>query len=265
MTDHLPKGQFNWDAMKIDDRLALIDHTKHLHHLERKTSIYLIDIGRTLTDVKRMLKHGDFLLWLADEFQWSESSANRFMQVFRVFGEEVVLTGLPSHPESKSVNLTDLPEWLTRAQPSAIYALAAASCPAEVREEFVARAEAGERVRYGDVKERIARHRDEQEAEPEPIDEPVIPSPAQAHSTTLAPIPSSSPKGPRLPLAGMATTLEQLRRQWRTIPDWMLEEIEEGSEDADALEAIASSALAIHDRIRAIQKANRKARMRVVQ
>ncbi len=256
MSEDLPKGELDWAGLEVGLRVQLIEKTKHLHFLERRTSEYLLDIGKTLTQVKRMLDHGQFGVWLASEFQWSVHTARRFMRVYEVFGEPEFLTGID--PEPKTSKLRDLHDGLSRMSPSAIYALAAQSVPQEVREEFVAKAEGGERVRYQDVKARLDEHR----AGPEPVDEEelCIPDPSQTHSTTL----TSVQRGPREDLAYVRSRVEESQRLWQQLPSWAVTDIEEGSVDADNLEAIASCALAIHDSARAAQKPARKARMQVV-
>jgi hypothetical protein len=70
----------------------------------------VVEIGRRLTDAKRRLGHGRFLVWLAAEFGWSERTAENFMRVY-------VLRG-------KFANFADLDVPL-----SALYLLAAPSTP----------------------------------------------------------------------------------------------------------------------------------------
>ena len=99
----------------------------------KRTAEDIIEIGRDLIAVKARLPHGQFLPWLKTEFEFSESSANKFMQVAEKFG-------------AKSVNFTDL-------KPAILYALAAPSTPETVRAEVIERAEAGEKITLAEVEQ----------------------------------------------------------------------------------------------------------------
>lgn len=85
-----------------------------------------LDIGRELLAIKDQLGHGHFGAWLRAEFQMSERMAQRNMSAATLF-------------ENKSDIVSFLPA-------TTVYALAAPSTPAPVREAVVARLEAGERI-----------------------------------------------------------------------------------------------------------------------
>jgi hypothetical protein len=101
--------------------------------LMRRTAQGIVDIGQKLLDIKEKLGHGNFLNWLKKEFDWSELTAQRFMQVARQF---------------ESTNLLDL-----EIAPSALYILSAPSTQDSVREEALSRAQAGESITYKAAKE----------------------------------------------------------------------------------------------------------------
>src|SRR4051794_37426713 len=47
----------------------------------------ILDTGRDLLSIKERLGHGHFGRWLAAEFQWTERSAQRYIQAYEVFRE----------------------------------------------------------------------------------------------------------------------------------------------------------------------------------
>lgn len=126
---------FDYKHLDRDIRSRIIDATTRLHVLERKTGEQVLEIGRILIEVKAALGHGQFGAWLESEFGWTYESARRFMRVAEVFGENTQIVGFAL---------------------SALYALASGTVSDEVRQEFIAKAEAGERVTHRDVKARIA-------------------------------------------------------------------------------------------------------------
>jgi hypothetical protein len=95
----------------------------------------IIEIGRRLSESKKLCGHGNWLPWLQREFGWSDDTALRFMQV----GELA---------ESRNVRDLNLPI-------SGLYLLAAPSTTEEARQEVIARAESGGRMSVKDVKELI--------------------------------------------------------------------------------------------------------------
>jgi hypothetical protein len=103
----------------------------HKRHLE---AVY--EIGADLLRAKELLGHGNFLPWLQSEFRWSERTANNYMSIARFF-------------QGKAANFADL-------DIGAAAALAARSTPAEVRDAFLKRAEAGEIITRQEVRERLA-------------------------------------------------------------------------------------------------------------
>jgi len=79
-----------------------------------------------------------FLAWIRAEFEWSQSSAYRFMDVTRAF---------PNLGRHEGAELIDV---------SALYLLARPSTPEPVREAALERAAAGERVSHAAVKDQLA-------------------------------------------------------------------------------------------------------------
>lgn len=115
--------------------------------LMRRTAQDIIEIGRRLIEVKARLGHGQFGAWLATEFEWSQDTATRFMNVAARFS-----------------NIPQIAEFA----PSALYLLAAPSTPDEVREEALERAEAGERITYSTARALVDEHKTPRAAPPAP-------------------------------------------------------------------------------------------------
>jgi hypothetical protein len=126
----------------ISQRTARVlrSHARHIQQLGRRAIRDIVEIGRRLTDAKRLLGHGRFLCWLAAEFGWSGRSAERFMRVFELAHESDKLSdlGLPV---------------------SAFYLLAAPSTPDAAIEEVASRAGNGNGLSLAEVKDIIASSR----------------------------------------------------------------------------------------------------------
>ena len=107
----------------------------------------IIEIGRLLTEAKKIAGHGNWLPWLDREFGWSDSTALRFMQVHTM--------------ALKSVTVTDLDLPLR-----GLYMLAAPSTPEEAREAVIERVENGERLSSRMSRSQIDEARERQTGEP---------------------------------------------------------------------------------------------------
>lgn len=141
---------FNYAALAPGVRTVVETATDRLHVLERKTGEQIIEIGRTLIDVKAHLGHGQFGSWLESEFDWSARTAQRFMRVASVIPD--IRHGVAF--EAK-----------------ALYAIASGDIPDDIREEFIERAEAGERVTHKDVKAAIRQRKPYDDSD---VDYPVV-------------------------------------------------------------------------------------------
>lgn len=140
--DLMPKFQtidFNYSTLDVETSRFIHQQTVEIKALLKKTAQSIIEIGQRLTEVKQKIGHGKFGSWLKSEFNWSVSTANKFMQVSREF---------------KFINFTNL-----EIAPSALYKLAAPSAPAAARKEALQRARAGEYVTYKIAKELIQKYR----------------------------------------------------------------------------------------------------------
>jgi Protein of unknown function (DUF3102) len=104
--------------------VALNEHVIEIRKLARTTISNIVEIGRRLTECKKLAGHGNWLPWLEREFGWSESTALRFMRVYEL---------------GKSVTMTDL-----NLSVMTLYLLAAPSTSEKARTEIIKRAKAGE-------------------------------------------------------------------------------------------------------------------------
>ena len=66
----------------------------------------VIEIGKRLMEAKAQLKHGEWLPWLSEKVEFSETSAQRFMQLAREYGNTSLVGDLGT---SKALVLLALP------------------------------------------------------------------------------------------------------------------------------------------------------------
>jgi hypothetical protein len=116
--------------------VTLAEHAAVIRALGKRVVGDIIEIGRRLTDAKRIAGHGGWLPWLQREFGWSDSAALKFMQVHEMVTKSVKFTDL------------DLPV-------SGLYLLAAPSTPEEAREAVIERAANGEALSLKEVQRMI--------------------------------------------------------------------------------------------------------------
>lgn len=121
-------------SIALSSEIVLAEHAAVIRALGKRVVADIIEIGRRLTDAKRIAGHGNWLPWLEREFGWTEMTAQRFMQVH----DNLAL---------KSNKLLDL-----ELPISGLYLLAAPSTPDEAREAVIQRVEAGEAMSVADVK-----------------------------------------------------------------------------------------------------------------
>jgi hypothetical protein len=117
--------------------VSLAEHAAEIRRLGQRVIGDVIEIGRRLTECRKITGHGNWLPWLNRELGWSHSAALNFMRAFQL-------------AKSKSANFTNL-----NLPISALYLLAAPSTPAAARDEILERAGAGEDIKVADVKKVI--------------------------------------------------------------------------------------------------------------
>jgi hypothetical protein len=98
----------------------------------RRTSEDIIEIGKDLIEVKKLINHGQFGFWLENEFEMTDRTARNFIRVAERFG-------------GKSEVISDF-------KPTILCELASPSTPDEVVEKAQSVAAKGEKVTVADVK-----------------------------------------------------------------------------------------------------------------
>lgn len=84
-----------------------------------------IEIGRRLTEAKEMMEHGNWMNWLADSVDYSQSTANNLMKLFKEYGTDQ-LTLFGDNAESQALGSLSYTQ-----------AVALLGIPSEEREAFV--------------------------------------------------------------------------------------------------------------------------------
>lgn len=130
---------FEYGVLEAEKQRVIQQRTNEIKSLMRRSSQDIIDIGQKLIEVKQQLGHGSFRNWLKFEFNWSVSTATKFMQVWEQF---------------KCVNFTHL-----NITASTLYLIAAPSTPKEARIKVLERASNGENISYIKAKEIVYQYR----------------------------------------------------------------------------------------------------------
>src|SRR5262249_56178356 len=110
----------------------------------KETSENIIEIGKRLTECKKLAGRGNWLPWLDREFGWKEQTARNFMQAYEL--------------SLKSPNFGELD-----VPVSALCLLAAPSTPDAAKTEILARAKTGKSVTVAEVKRVVERHKGRKE------------------------------------------------------------------------------------------------------
>jgi hypothetical protein len=129
---------FDYDALDAETRSVVQQRTGEIRTLVRRAAQDIIDIGQKLIEVKERLGHGRFGAWLEAEFDWTQETARRFMNV--------------------ALRFRDIPQ-IVEFAPSALYLLAESSTPEVARQEAIERAEAGEAITYTAAREIVSEHK----------------------------------------------------------------------------------------------------------
>jgi hypothetical protein len=124
------------DFKNAPDSPELAAHAVAIWQLGKQTLANVIEIGRRLTECKRIVGHGNWLPWLDREFGWTDKTAENFINVYKLSGKFENFSNL------------DLPL-------SGLYLLAAPSTPEAARAEIIERAEKGEKIQVADVNNKI--------------------------------------------------------------------------------------------------------------
>ena len=113
-------------------RAVVYDATERIQNAIRTSAEFIIQIGKDLTDIKERLVHGNFELFVEENFEFSAPSARRFMQVAQRFHKTLIVSDLIS--------------------PSSLYTLVGPNCPPVVIDRAIETMAAGEKVALVDIK-----------------------------------------------------------------------------------------------------------------
>ncbi len=173
LADPPPHKGFNYSRLDAESRQFVQQQTGEIRMLMKRTAQGIVEIGQKLVEVKARLGHGHFGSWLTSEFEWSWETANSYMNVAKRMGQ------IPDGHEFEA---------------KALYLLASPSTPESVREEALARAEAGEPITLTTAKEIKKKHtsstaKSKSKVKLEPEQTPVV----LTLPTPTPPLPPSSP------------------------------------------------------------------------
>lgn len=94
------------DKAVNDDPRDIEAITTEIIQLKQDAGNAIIGIGQRLIEAKAMLSHGEWLPWLTERVEFSESTAQRFMRLAREWSNPSVLTDLGA---TKALTLLALP------------------------------------------------------------------------------------------------------------------------------------------------------------
>ena len=126
-------SQFNYGALDSQRRNDIEQATEAIRERLRKAAKNIWEIGNMLNQVQSKLERGEFDEWIKTEFDWSRRTAYKFISVYKRFDRQVNL---------EEINIAT----------SALYLLAAESTPEAIREEFIQKAQKGEKITHQQVK-----------------------------------------------------------------------------------------------------------------
>ena len=85
--EHLskPTPNFEYGIIDVATQMVVQQRTNEVKTLIRRTSQDIIAIGQKLIEIKQHLGYRNFINWLKSEFNWSVSTATKFLQVGEQF------------------------------------------------------------------------------------------------------------------------------------------------------------------------------------
>jgi hypothetical protein len=113
---------YNYSTLDSKTRQNVIKHAEAIKFRTQRVIQDILEIGKSLVEVKAQLPHGQFGVWLNAEFGWSDQTALNFMNVAKRFPE--------------------IPNGLEFA-PKALYLLSAKNVSDDIRQEALGMAAEG--------------------------------------------------------------------------------------------------------------------------
>ncbi|MGJ3246534.1 MAG: DUF3102 domain-containing protein [Elainellaceae cyanobacterium] len=195
-------SRFDYQTLAPDQSVIVQQYTNEIRERLRRSAQDIWEIGQRLADVRSRLKHGQFDAWLRAEFDWSRRTAYNFINVYETFQERANLA---------QINIAT----------SALYLLAAPSTPQEIREEYLKRAQHGEKISFKNLQETI---KAEKQSSPDLAPGAIAPDKSPIQRTDIidiipkrvsraedAPIPNQSPSLLTTPAASPDDTTDQVQ------------------------------------------------------
>jgi hypothetical protein len=142
VADTAVQAMFDWSLLEPAKRESLEEATAEIRRRIRRSAEDVLEIGRLLRHVKDDLPRGMWGGWLRVSFDWSERTAQRFIQTSSVFD---ALSAVRTPTEM--------------FEPTAMYLIAAGTTPEQVRWDMVDRANAGEYVTAAVVRAAVDEYR----------------------------------------------------------------------------------------------------------
>ena len=87
----VPKSDTVSDLAAIAERIRTLDAANLSR--ERSTIADVIEMGRLLSEARKIIGHGGWLPWLKTEFEWDERTARRYVKAYKL-SKAVDLSGL---------------------------------------------------------------------------------------------------------------------------------------------------------------------------
>jgi hypothetical protein len=112
---------------------VLAENAEEIRALGKRAAGDVMEIGRRLTEMKKVCGHGNWLPWLQREFGWTNRHALNYIRVYEL--------------SLKSENFSNL-----GIPVSGLYLLAAPSTPPEAVDEVIERARSGQRQAHAAIK-----------------------------------------------------------------------------------------------------------------
>jgi response regulator of citrate/malate metabolism len=125
---------FNYASLDQITAEFLLQETKEIKTLMKRTVEGIIETGERLQRVKQRLQHGEFMTWVENELKCHYSTALHFMRVWETFGEQ------KEQIADVGINV------------SVLYLLSAPSMPEQLRAEIVEMAKAGNPISFAEAK-----------------------------------------------------------------------------------------------------------------
>ena len=125
---------FDYTSLDLTTANFLLQETKEIKNLMKRTVEGIIETGERLHRVKARLQYGEFMTWVESEIKCHYSTALHFMRVWETFGQQ------KEQIANVGINV------------SVLYLLSAPSMPEQLRTQIVEMAKAGKPVSFAEAK-----------------------------------------------------------------------------------------------------------------